>query len=108
MQKAQAEIERTKIENAGEQANNQANMQIKTMEVRMKEMEIQIAQIKANAEVEANRLEAEKQHRENHFETLKHQREMERNELEHKRAVELGEHQHKMKMSESKSNGAGH
>jgi len=106
--KEDPEVTRQKIENEGEQQNNAANMQIKQMDIRMKEMEIQIAQIRAQAEVEANRLEAEKLQRENHFETLKHQREMERNELEHKRAVELGEHQHKMKMSESKSNGAAH
>lgn len=109
MMKAQSEIERQKIENEGEQANNAANQQIQMMDVRMKEMDIQIAQIKANAEVEKNRLESERQAREDHYENLKHQREMERNEKEHSRAMELGEMQHKQKMTAaSKPNGASH
>ena len=109
MMKAQAEIERQKIENEGEQANNAANIRIQEMDVQMKQMEIEIATLKANAEVEKNRLEGERQAREDHYEGLKHQREMERNEKEHSRAMELGELQHKQKMTAaSKPNGASH
>lgn len=109
MMKAQSEIERQKIENEGEQANNAANLRIQEMDVRMKEMDIKIAELKANAEVEKNRLESERQEREDHYENLKHQREMERNEKEHSRAMELGEMQHKQKMTAaSKPNGASH
>lgn len=107
--KVDPEIERQRIENEGEQANNAANLQIKQMDVKMKEMEIRIAEISAGAEVEKNRLEAERQQRQDHFETLKHQREMERSEKEHTRAMELGELQHKQKMTQaSKPNGASH
>lgn len=50
-QEAEAEIARQHIETVGEQQNNQANMAMKQMEVRMREMELQI---------EAMRLEAAK------------------------------------------------
>lgn len=106
--KAQSEIERQKIENEGEQANNQANLQLK-------QMDIQVAQIKANADVEKVRLEREQMDREDYYEQRRHEREeqkaareMQRGEMEHKRAMELGEHQHKMKMSEKPANGASH
>lgn len=106
--KAQSEIERQKIENEGEQANNQANIQLK-------QMDVQVATIKANADVEKIRLEREQMDREDYYEQRRHEREerkhtmeMERSEREHARSIELGEHQHKMKMSEKPSNGAAH
>lgn len=107
--KAQAEIDRVRIENEGEQANNAANLQ-------MKQMDIEIAQIKASADIRSVELKAQQMEREDYFETQRamreeraHARDMERGEAEHKRAMELGEHQHKQKMAAASSkNGASH
>jgi hypothetical protein len=107
--KVDPEVERQRIENEGEQANNAANLQIKQMDVKMKEMEIRIAEISAMAEVKSNELKERDLERKDYYENLKHQREMERSEKEHARAMELGELQHKQKMTQaSKPNGASH
>jgi hypothetical protein len=78
-------------------------------------MDIQVATIKANADVEKVRLEREQMDREDYYESRRLEREerknameMERGEIEHRRSIELGEHQHKMKMTEKPANGAAH
>lgn len=109
MMKAQAEIDRQRIENEGEQANNAANMQ-------MKQLDVQIAQIKAQADIRSTELKAQQMEREDYYENRRHEREerkhameMERGDAEHKRAMELGERQHKQKMAAASSrNGASH
>lgn len=80
MMKAQAEIERQKIENDGEAANNQANIQ-------MKQMDQETARIQAEADVRKTMLEEEiaklehgrkieQMNMEDKFHTAKHQRDM--------------------------------
>lgn len=111
MEKAQAEIARQKIENEGEQANNQANLQ-------MKGMDVEVAQIKAGAEIEKVRLDREQMERQDYYEQRRHEREerkhareMERGDIEHRRALELGDAEHRRRMSETAkpaANGASH
>lgn len=50
-QQAQAEVARQAIENQGEQQNNQTNILIKQMELKMREMEMAIEQMRLKAEM---------------------------------------------------------
>jgi hypothetical protein len=52
-QQAAAEVARQHLENEGERVNQQINMMMKNMELKMREMEVQIETIRANATAHA-------------------------------------------------------